>query len=162
MSFEFIFHGEAVSWRYLVCVTDSVVKQSADTARLTQQLCSGSSGASLVWPTVYVYTRSPVEIQAATRRNLIGRSMTALLPMSLPSSILPSPSPHCVLIPATRYGTLFKHLLFNFSVFLTWCHWTWCRLGSKGKAIPLQAWTTPEGSKRLRLPDFKTVGTWRW
>jgi len=29
----------------------------------------------------------------------------------------------------------------------------------KGKAIPLQAWTGPEGSKRLRLPDFKTVGT---
>jgi hypothetical protein len=26
----------------------------------------------------------------------------------------------------------------------------------KGKAIPLQAWTDPEGSRRLRLPDFKT------
>ena len=32
----------------------------------------------------------------------------------------------------------------------------------KGKAIPLQPWTGPEGSRRLRLPDFKTVGTWRW
>jgi hypothetical protein len=29
----------------------------------------------------------------------------------------------------------------------------------KGKAIPLQALTGPEGSSRLRLPDFKTVGT---
>jgi hypothetical protein len=29
----------------------------------------------------------------------------------------------------------------------------------KGKAIPLQAWRGPEGSRRLRLPDFKTVGT---
>jgi hypothetical protein len=29
----------------------------------------------------------------------------------------------------------------------------------KGKAIPLQALTEPEGSRRLRLPDFKTVGT---
>jgi U3 small nucleolar RNA-associated protein 14 len=29
----------------------------------------------------------------------------------------------------------------------------------KGKAVPLQAWTGPEGSRRLRLPDFKTVGT---
>jgi hypothetical protein len=29
----------------------------------------------------------------------------------------------------------------------------------KGKAIPLQAWTGPEGSRRLRLPNFKTVGT---
>jgi len=30
------------------------------------------------------------------------------------------------------------------------------------KAIPLQVWKGPEGSRRLRLPDFKTVGTWRW
>jgi hypothetical protein len=32
----------------------------------------------------------------------------------------------------------------------------------KGKAIPLQAWTGSEGYRRLRLPDFKTIGTWRW
>ena len=32
----------------------------------------------------------------------------------------------------------------------------------KGKAIPLQAWRGPEVSRRLRLPDFKTIGTWRW
>jgi hypothetical protein len=31
----------------------------------------------------------------------------------------------------------------------------------KGKRIPLQAWTGPEGSRRLRLPDFKTIGTLR-
>ena len=30
------------------------------------------------------------------------------------------------------------------------------------KAIPLQAWTGPEGSRRLRFPDFKTIVTWRW
>ena len=30
----------------------------------------------------------------------------------------------------------------------------------KGKAIPLQASTGPEGSRRLRLTDFKTIGTW--
>ena len=30
------------------------------------------------------------------------------------------------------------------------------------KAIPLQAWTGPEGSRSLKLPDFKTIGTWRW
>jgi len=29
----------------------------------------------------------------------------------------------------------------------------------KGKAIPLQAWRCPEGSRRLRSPDFKTIGT---
>ena len=31
----------------------------------------------------------------------------------------------------------------------------------KGTAVPVQAWTGPEGSRRLRLPDFKTIGTWR-
>jgi hypothetical protein len=29
----------------------------------------------------------------------------------------------------------------------------------KGKAIPLQVWTGPEGARRLRLPDFKKIGT---
>jgi hypothetical protein len=28
-----------------------------------------------------------------------------------------------------------------------------------GKEIPLQALTDPEDSRRLRLPDFKTIGT---
>ena len=27
----------------------------------------------------------------------------------------------------------------------------------KGKAVPLQAWTDPEGSRKLRLPDFVTT-----
>jgi len=27
----------------------------------------------------------------------------------------------------------------------------------KGKAVPLQAWTSREGSRILRLPDFKTI-----
>jgi len=27
----------------------------------------------------------------------------------------------------------------------------------KGKAVPLQAWTGPEGSRRLRFPDFVTT-----
>ena len=30
---------------------------------------------------------------------------------------------------------------------------------NNNKAIPLPAWTGPEGSRSLRLPDFKTVGT---
>jgi hypothetical protein len=29
----------------------------------------------------------------------------------------------------------------------------------KAKAIPLQAWTGPDVSRRLRLPEFKTFGT---
>jgi len=28
-----------------------------------------------------------------------------------------------------------------------------------GKAVPLQAWTGPEGSRNFRLPDFKKIGT---
>jgi hypothetical protein len=31
--------------------------------------------------------------------------------------------------------------------------------GKKGKAIPLEAWTGPESSRRLKFPDFKTIGT---
>jgi len=29
----------------------------------------------------------------------------------------------------------------------------------KGKAVPLQAWTGAEVYRRLRFPDFKTIGT---
>jgi hypothetical protein len=32
-------------------------------------------------------------------------------------------------------------------------------INCKGKAIPLQPSTGPEGSSRLRLSDFKTIGT---
>jgi len=28
------------------------------------------------------------------------------------------------------------------------------RLPGKGKAVPLQAWAGPEGSRKLRFPDF--------
>ena len=28
---------------------------------------------------------------------------------------------------------------------------------SKGKAVPLQAWSGPEGSRKLRFPDFMTT-----
>jgi hypothetical protein len=29
----------------------------------------------------------------------------------------------------------------------------------KNIAIPLQAWTGPESSRKFRLPDLKTIGT---
>jgi hypothetical protein len=32
-------------------------------------------------------------------------------------------------------------------------------LRGKVKPVPLHVWTGPEGSRWLRLPDFKTVGT---
>jgi len=31
------------------------------------------------------------------------------------------------------------------------------RYTKKGKAVPLQVWTGPEGSRKLRLPDFVTT-----
>jgi len=44
--------------------------------------------------------------------------------------------------------------------------WLWTRerelaslFEGKGKAVPLQAWTGPEGSRRLGLLDFRTIGT---
>jgi hypothetical protein len=30
------------------------------------------------------------------------------------------------------------------------------------KAIPIQAWAGTQNFRRLRFPDFKTIGTWRW
>jgi hypothetical protein len=39
-------------------------------------------------------------------------------------------------------------------------HYTvYLEMNVRGKAITLQAFTGPEGSRRLRLPDFKTIGT---
>jgi len=32
-----------------------------------------------------------------------------------------------------------------------------CVLYDKGKAVPLQAWSGPEGSRKLRFPDFMTT-----
>ena len=39
--------------------------------------------------------------------------------------------------------------------------WMWCpnKGNGKGKAISIQAWTGLYGTRVLRLPDLKTVGT---
>jgi hypothetical protein len=42
-------------------------------------------------------------------------------------------------------------------VFVTGSYFSF--LSVKGKAIPLQALTGPVGSRKMRLPDFKTIGT---
>jgi len=36
------------------------------------------------------------------------------------------------------------------------------RASSKGKTIPVQAWTDRESYRRMRLPDFKTIDTGMW
>jgi len=52
---------------------------------------------------------------------------------------------------ASNYAiTVSLHILPNFTLRVAKC---------KGKEVQLQAWTDPEGSRSLRLPDFKTVGT---
>jgi len=42
---------------------------------------------------------------------------------------------------------------------MTSCLWfdSSLNVNSKGKAVPLQAWTGPEGSRKLRFPDFMTT-----
>jgi len=45
------------------------------------------------------------------------------------------------------------------------CNWSdpiSCLCSRMLKAIPVQAWTGREGSRRFRLPDFMTFGTCRW
>ena len=39
-------------------------------------------------------------------------------------------------------------------VLQTLCHLT---MKAKGKSVPLQAWSDPEGSRKLRFPDFMTT-----
>ena len=62
--------------------------------------------------------------------------------------------------------TILTLITINYYYLFAYCNWAdarWQRLRTcKGKGIPLQAWTGPEGSRRMRLPDFKTVDTWRW
>jgi hypothetical protein len=52
-----------------------------------------------------------------------------------------------------RASTPGVRTFYSISCFINFC--------KKSKATPLQAWTGPEGSGRLRPPDSQTVGTWR-
>ena len=53
----------------------------------------------------------------------------------------------------TGYDTLFLFVsVLHFFYFVTLYY-------KEGKVIPLQVWTGPDGSSRLRLSDFKTIGT---
>jgi len=51
-----------------------------------------------------------------------------------------------------RLSSVLKHATFLLLLMHFSC-------GKKGKAVPLQAWTGPEDSRMLRLPEFKTFGT---
>jgi hypothetical protein len=36
-------------------------------------------------------------------------------------------------------------------------HTSYRRVKAKGEAVPLQAWSGPEGSRKLRFPDYMTT-----
>ena len=36
-------------------------------------------------------------------------------------------------------------------------NWRQLPTNKKGKAVPLQAWSSPEGSRKLRFPDYVTM-----
>jgi hypothetical protein len=64
-------------------------------------------------------------------------------------------------IPETRSvpATFSVNLVPGCKIYHEIYHLLQCQGKGKGKTIPLQAWTGPEGSRRLKLPDFKTIGT---
>jgi len=47
-------------------------------------------------------------------------------------------------VESTRKRSVYWHLSFRF-------------VKGKGKAVPLQAWSGPEASRKLRFPDFMTT-----
>ena len=47
--------------------------------------------------------------------------------------------------------------IFIIVVFYIWSTDSLYLLKGKGKAVPLQAWSDPEGSRKLRFPDFMTT-----
>jgi hypothetical protein len=70
---------------------------------------------------------------------------------------------HVPLATAYWYGTLLIYIYIYICVCVCACIYIYILyIYRKGKAIPLQACTGSEGSRRLRLPDFKTTGNGRW
>jgi hypothetical protein len=52
--------------------------------------------------------------------------------------------------------TCTKKLITYLGVYLEEVKYKWLNK-IKGKAVPLQAWSGPEGSRKLRFPDFMTT-----
>ena len=75
---------------------------------------------SLVY--IYIYTQgSKIEIQTQAHWNLIDRSMSALPYVLSPSSILPPPSSHRVLICARKHFARFTNVTFSVLFFFKNC-----------------------------------------
>jgi len=54
--------------------------------------------------------------------------------------------------------TMFLQVL-NLIIKLVLCNHRRQKKKGKRKVIPLQSWTGPEGFRRLKLPDFRRIGT---
>jgi len=63
---------------------------------------------------------------------------------------------HPVVVSLVNYGL---ELIWKESFMVSWrlLYQNMSIVQGKGKAIPLQAWTGPEGSRKLRFPDFVTT-----
>jgi hypothetical protein len=84
----------------------------------TDESC-GLRQIAVSWALCIITQGSPVEIQASTQWNLIGRSMTAPLPVLMPSIILPLPSSLGTSITAKKTQcALQKSYNFNFIFFI--------------------------------------------
>ena len=95
--------------------------------------------------------------------NRRGRQFSRLLAGELcASAVVMLDTPSSEVVKRVLATNSIRHFPLHFHSRASPCAITFQLVKVKGKAIPLQAWTGPEGSRRLRLPDFKTVGTWRW
>jgi len=54
-------------------------------------------------------------------------------------------------------GPSFELRSSNMSVNGTKLEYIYIAINIKGKAVPIQAWSDPEGSRKLRFPDYVTV-----
>jgi len=64
----------------------------------------------------------------------------------------------------TKSTKKLNHIFYNFASLIcpklnniSWKDVVQFKGTAKGKAVPLQTWTGPEGSKKLRFPDFVTT-----
>jgi hypothetical protein len=69
----------------------------------------------------------------------------------IPMMLLPYPS-------ALQGGNLSLRIIKNVSVFEV-INTELLLSFKRGKTIPLEVWTSPDDSRSVRLPDFKTIGT---
>jgi len=53
--------------------------------------------------------------------------------------------------PVTVYQSILNHMAEKLNNFMNSKH------NGKGKSVPLKAWSGPEGSRKLRFPDFMTT-----